>query len=86
MSISTSVYKLHFFSDNNTLPITNMYRIPLNIEQHSNTQKFDNNVKKTYNLIRNIVWICSTCGHTHIGANPPNACPICGNKLVESNQ
>ncbi len=46
MSMSTSVYKLHFFLDNTTLPITNIYKIPLNIERHSNTQSFDNNVKK----------------------------------------
>lgn len=24
------------------------------------------------------VWICSTCGHTYVGEEPPEKCPICG--------
>ena len=24
------------------------------------------------------VWICPVCGHTHIGPEPPERCPICG--------
>jgi len=23
------------------------------------------------------VWICSVCGHTHVGDSPPDRCPIC---------
>jgi rubrerythrin len=23
------------------------------------------------------VWICRNCGHLHIGAEPPEACPVC---------
>ena len=25
-------------------------------------------------------WVCSTCGHTHVGSEPPEKCPICGAK------
>ena len=25
------------------------------------------------------VWICLSCGHTHIGKEPPAACPVCHN-------
>ncbi len=31
------------------------------------------------------VWICSVCGHTYVGDEPPEKCPICGvpkNKYV----
>ena len=24
------------------------------------------------------VWICPVCGHTYVGAEPPERCPICG--------
>ncbi len=24
------------------------------------------------------VWICPICGHTHVGREPPEKCPICG--------
>jgi rubrerythrin len=24
------------------------------------------------------IWICPVCGHTHIGDEPPDRCPICG--------
>lgn len=23
-------------------------------------------------------WICSVCGHIHIGPEPPSRCPVCG--------
>lgn len=25
-------------------------------------------------------WVCPVCGHTHVGAEPPEKCPICGVK------
>jgi len=25
-------------------------------------------------------WVCNTCGHTHVGNEPPDKCPICGAK------
>ena len=25
-------------------------------------------------------WVCATCGHTHVGPNPPDKCPVCGAK------
>jgi rubrerythrin len=25
-------------------------------------------------------WVCSTCGHTHVGSEAPEKCPICGAK------
>ncbi len=24
------------------------------------------------------VWICPVCGHTYVGENPPEKCPVCG--------
>jgi rubrerythrin len=24
------------------------------------------------------VWICPVCGHTHVGTDPPEKCPVCG--------
>jgi len=24
------------------------------------------------------VWICPVCGHTHVGVDPPEKCPVCG--------
>jgi len=24
------------------------------------------------------VWICPVCGHTHVGPEPPEKCPVCG--------
>ncbi len=24
------------------------------------------------------VWICPVCGHTHVGKEPPEKCPVCG--------
>jgi len=24
------------------------------------------------------IWVCPMCGHTHVGRNPPERCPICG--------
>jgi rubrerythrin len=24
------------------------------------------------------VWICPVCGHTHVGKEPPDRCPVCG--------
>jgi rubrerythrin len=31
------------------------------------------------------VWVCPVCGHTYVGDEPPEKCPICGipkNKYV----
>jgi rubrerythrin len=28
--------------------------------------------------IKGYVWICPVCGHTYIGEEPPERCPICG--------
>ena len=25
-------------------------------------------------------WVCQTCGHTHVGPQPPDECPVCGAK------
>lgn len=83
MMSNTSTYKTHFFLSSDFTPFSNMYKIPLNIESFNEHK--NNNVNKTYNLIRNIVWTCSTCGHTHIGAMSAGNCPICGGKLTEQN-
>ena len=26
----------------------------------------------------NAKWVCSACGYTHEGPNPPDKCPVCG--------
>jgi rubrerythrin len=26
------------------------------------------------------IWVCATCGHTHIGDAPPDVCPVCDSK------
>jgi rubrerythrin len=28
--------------------------------------------------IKGKVWICPVCGHTYIGEEPPEKCPVCG--------
>lgn len=84
MIANTSIYKTRFFLGNDSLPISNIYKIPLKI---SETDSFKNNsTKKTYNLINNIVWTCQKCGHTHIGAFSVGNCPICGGNLTECNK
>jgi flavin reductase (DIM6/NTAB) family NADH-FMN oxidoreductase RutF len=30
-----------------------------------------------------MVWICKVCGYRHEGANPPDACPLCGVAATE---
>jgi len=25
-------------------------------------------------------WVCNTCGHTHVGPQPPDVCPVCSAK------
>ena len=32
---------------------------------------------KNFDLTKNIVWVCSRCGHTHIGSTYLNSCPVC---------
>lgn len=27
-----------------------------------------------------VYWVCSACGHTHVGDEPPEKCPVCGAK------
>lgn len=27
-----------------------------------------------------VYWVCGTCGHTHVGDEPPERCPICNAK------
>lgn len=29
-------------------------------------------------LIKGSIWICPVCGHTYVGDEPPEKCPICG--------
>jgi rubrerythrin len=24
------------------------------------------------------MWICTVCGHVHMGTTPPDECPVCG--------
>ena len=83
MVSNTSIYKAHFFLSSDFAPLSSMHKIPLSIEGLNEYK--NNNVKKTYDLIRNIVWTCQRCGHTHIGAISTGICPICGGKLIERN-
>jgi len=34
--------------------------------------------KKEDLLIDGYIWICPVCGHTYIGKEPPEKCPVCG--------
>jgi rubrerythrin len=27
-----------------------------------------------------VYWVCTTCGHTHVGNEPPEKCPVCKTK------
>ena len=36
--------------------------------------------KKDVDLTRNVIWICSNCGHTHVGAIATTNCPICNSE------
>lgn len=77
---TTSTYNEHFFLAGKNLAFRNLFE---NISNNSvvNTEKSIESQmdysKKTFNLTRNIVWVCKKCGHTHIGVNSPGACPIC---------
>ncbi len=87
MEANVSTYKTHFFLSSINLPLPDVYKIPLNIEnvapaKKKNTGSNCNN--KSYNFISNIVWICENCGHTHIGGISPDTCPICGKKMVSA--
>jgi len=31
-------------------------------------------------------WVCSTCGHTHVGDAPPERCPVCQSKSTAYSQ
>ena len=69
MEANVSTYKTHFFLSSINLPLPDIYKIPLNIEnvapaKKKNTGSNCNN--KSYNFISNIVWICENCGHTLI--------------------
>ena len=33
---------------------------------------------RDYPLDGKKIWICSTCGHTYVGEEPPEKCPVCG--------
>ncbi len=28
------------------------------------------------------IWVCGTCGHTHVGDEPPEHCPVCQSKAT----
>ena len=32
------------------------------------------------------IWVCVTCGHTHIGDAPPERCPVCQSKATAYKQ
>ncbi len=71
----TSTYKKHFFLPNVSLETTsssNAYNTAVNC-----ISVIKETAKKSFDFTRNIVWVCSKCGHTHIGVNSPSACPIC---------
>jgi rubrerythrin len=36
--------------------------------------------KKDIDLTRNVIWICSNCGHTHVGATANTTCPVCNSE------
>lgn len=82
MSSNVSTFKKHFFMAGGNLSISSIYSNIKNINSKVDTNTDSSSFsasKKMFDLTKNIVWICKTCGHTHIGVNPPDSCPICGN-------
>ena len=44
-------------------------------EQFKSVSDNDNSIKTEENETK---WVCSVCGYTHHGENPPEKCPLCG--------
>lgn len=46
---------------------------------HDRMEKYlkEINDESLYSSNKNVVWICSVCGHIHTGKTPPDRCPIC---------
>ena len=48
-------------------------------EHEERYRKLLNNIKegKVFTADGQQVWICTNCGHIHIGPNAPEICPVC---------
>lgn len=78
--IHTSTYEKHFFMAGKNLSLSNIFSNITNEYKTAQTSSNSEDVsasKKSFNLTKNIIWVCSKCGHTHIGVSSPAACPIC---------
>ena len=85
----TSTYEKHFFLAGKNLSFSNLFtNISKGLKPIQETQISEEvtSSKKTFNLTKNIVWVCSKCGHTHIGINSPAACPICNSSYKINEQ
>ena len=83
----TSTYTKNFFLPGRNLSISNT---SCNAIDETDSKKkfvmsnenFSNNcaTKKDIDLTRNVIWICSNCGHTHVGATANTTCPVCNSE------
>ncbi|MBQ8298909.1 MAG: hypothetical protein IJX99_03445 [Clostridia bacterium] len=86
--IHTSTYEKHFFLEGKNLSFSNLFTSlsnELKTSQDTQLSEEFSSSKKAFNLTKNIVWVCSKCGHTHIGVSSPATCPIC-NSSYEINE
>lgn len=83
----SSTYTKCFFLPGKNLSISNTF-ISSNEEISSkkkftmSKENFSNEcASKNYiDLTRNVIWICSKCGHTHVGAVVNTTCPVCNSE------
>ncbi len=46
-------------------------------EERYNTLLANIKGDKVFNKAEEVQWICSNCGHTHVGSESPSVCPVC---------
>ena len=67
--------------DMGELDLNKAEQIASEIENLLNSEefKFSKDIETPENLEQNKTkWVCSICGYTHYGDNPPEKCPLCG--------
>lgn len=80
-----STYNKYFFLAGRNLTLSNIFSNisgEIKSNQASSVSEEVASSKKAFNLTKNIVWVCSKCGHTHIGSNSPDSCPICNSSYI----
>lgn len=71
---TTSTYEKSFFLPGETL--THPKKV-FTLPKEDLVSKKINFSKKDIDMTKNVIWICSKCGHTHVGATTSSSCPIC---------